>query len=262
MLLSVVTVKEKLIKVSFGDIKNVYIKLVKDMKKNKNKEVLHDFGEWNIADNWGDVTLKQFTELMKLNDNGIKDVRDVIAILSDHTKEEINLLPIDFIESMMARLTFLNKAPEVNNSNEIKIDGEVYFINVMEKLKFGEFVDVNSAIQSDALNYAAFLAILCRKKDEQYNDDFIANKLEERIEMYNNQPITKILPVIGFFLNLWRISKAPSQASMTEIQQTANQLLTETENTWKNLGFRKRYSIWGIKTYLKLKKYRKQISQL
>ena len=236
------------------------IKLVKDMKKNK-KEILHDFGEWTIADNWEDVTLKQFTELMKLNEKAIKDVRDVIAILSDHTKDEINLLPIDFIESMMARLTFLNKAPEVNNSNEIKIDGEVYFVNVMEKLKFGEFVDVNSAIQSDALNYAAFLAILCRKKDEQYNDDFIANKLDERIEMYNNQPITKILPVIGFFLNLWRISKSPSQASMTEIQQTANQLLTETENTWKNLGFRKRYSIWGMKTYWKLRKYKKQISQ-
>ena len=227
----------------------------------RNKEVIMNFGEWKIADKWEDVSLRQFTELMKLNDNGIKDVRDVIAILSDHTKDEINLLPIDFIESMMARLTFLNKAPEVNNSNEIEIDGEVYFVNVMEKLKTGEFIDVNSAIQSDSLNYAAFLAILCRKKGELYNDDFVANHLDERIEMYNNQPITKILPVIGFFLNLWRISKAPSQAYMTETQQTANQLLTETENTWKNLGFRKRYSIWGIKTYWRLRKYRKQISQ-
>ena len=228
----------------------------------RNKEVIMNFGEWKIADKWEDVTLKQFTELMKLNEKAIKDVRDVIAILSDHTKEEINLLPIDFIESMMARLTFLNKAPEVNNSNEIKIDGEVYFVNVMEKLKTGEFIDVNSAIQSDSLNYAAFLAILCRKKGELYNDDFVANHLDERIEMYNNQPITKILPVIGFFLNLWRISKAPSQACMTEIQQTANQLLTETENTWKDLGFRKRCSILAMKIYWKLKKYRKQISQL
>lgn len=228
----------------------------------RNKEVIMDFGSWTIADKWEDVTLRQFTELMKLNENEIKDVRDVIAILSDHTKDEINLLPIDFIESMMARLTFLNKAPEVNNSNEIKIDGEVYFVNVMEKLKTGEFIDVNSAIQSDSLNYAAFLAILCRKKGELYNDDFVANHLDERIEMYNNQPITKILPVIGFFLNLWRISKAPSQNCMTEIQQTANQLLTETENTWKNLGFRKHCSIWGMKTYWKLRKYRKQISQL
>ena len=228
----------------------------------RNKEVIMNFGEWKIADKWEDVSLRQFTELMKLNDNGIKDVRDVIAILSDHTKDEINLLPIDFIESMMARLTFLNKAPEVNNSNEIKIDGEVYFVNVMEKLKFGEFVDVNSAIQSDALNYAAFLAILCRKKDEQYNDDFIANKLDERIEMYNNQPITKILPVVGFFLNLWRISKAPSQAYMTEIQQTANQLLKDTETSLRSGGYKKLSLKQLMKAWWNIRKYKKCMRQL
>ena len=35
----------------------------------RNKEVLHSFGEWKIADKWEDVSLRQFTELMKLNDN-------------------------------------------------------------------------------------------------------------------------------------------------------------------------------------------------
>ena len=228
----------------------------------RNKEVIMNFGEWKIADKWEDVSLRQFTELMKLNDNGIKDVRDVIAILSDHTKDEINLLPIDFIESMMARLTFLNKAPEVNNSNEIEIDGEVYFVNVMEKLKTGEFVDINTAIQSDSSNYAAFLAILCRKKDEQYNDDFIANKLDERIEMYNNQPITKILPVIGFFLNLWRISKAPSQNCMTEIQQTANQLLKDTETSLRSGGYKKLSLKHLMKVWWNIRKYKKCMRQL
>ena len=243
-------------------VNNVYNKLtVNDMAK-RNKEVIMNFGEWKIADKWEDVSLRQFTELMKLNDNGIKDVRDVIAILSDHTKDEINLLPIDFIESMMARLTFLNKAPEVNNSNEIKIDGEVYFVNVMEKLKTGEFVDINTAIQSDSLNYAAFLAILCRKKDEQYNDDFIANKLDKRIEMYNNQPITKILPVIGFFLNLWRISKAPSQNCMTEIHQTANQLLKDTETSLRSGGYKKLSLKHLMKAWWNIRKYKKCMRQL
>ena len=228
----------------------------------RNKEVIMNFGEWKIADKWEDVSLRQFTELMKLNDNGIKDVRDVIAILSDHTKDEINLLPIDFIESMMARLTFLNKAPEVNNSNEIKIDGEVYFVNVMEKLKTGEFIDVNSAIQSDSLNYAAFLAILCRKKGELYNDDFVANHLDERIEMYNNQPITKILPVIGFFLNLWRISKAPSQNCMTEIHQTANQLLKDTETSLRSGGYKKLSLKHLMKVWWNIRKYKKCMRQL
>lgn len=228
----------------------------------KKKEILYDFGEWTIADKWEDVSLKQFVELMRLNDSGIRDIRDVIAILSDHTKDEINMLPIDFIESMMARLTFLNKAPELDNSNQIEIDGETYFVNVMEKLKTGEFVDINTAIQSDSLNYAAFLAILCRKKDEVYDDDFIANKLDERIEMYNNQPITKILPVIGFFLNLYRISKTPSQNCMTEIQQTANQLLKDTETSLRSGGYKKLSLKQLMKAWWNIRKYKKCMRQL
>ena len=228
----------------------------------RNKEVIMNFGEWKIADKWEDVSLRQFTELMKLNDNGIKDVRDVIAILSDHTKDEINLLPIDFIESMMARLTFLNKAPEVNNSNEIEIDGEVYFVNVMEKLKTGEFIDVNSAIQSDNLNYAAFLAILCRKKGELYNDDFVANHLDERIEMYNNQPITKILPVIGFFLALYMTSKNYSQSYMTEAEEATNQLLKNTEDLLKRGGYKKLSLKQLMKAWWNIRKYKKCMRQL
>lgn len=228
----------------------------------KKKETIYDFGEWKIADKWEDVSLKKFTELMRLNDNGINDVRDVIAILSDHTKDEINLLPIDFIESMMARLTFLNKAPEVSNSNEIEIDGEVYFVNVMEKLKTGEFIDVNTAIQSDNLNYAAFLAILCRKKDEVYNDDFIANKLDERIEMYNNQPITKILPVIGFFLNLYRISKTPSQNYINQVQEVTDQLLKDTETSLKHGGYKKLSLKQHMKAWWNIRKYKKCMRQL
>ena len=31
----------------------------------RNKEVIMNFGEWKIADKWEDVSLRQFTELMK-----------------------------------------------------------------------------------------------------------------------------------------------------------------------------------------------------
>lgn len=228
----------------------------------KKKEILYDFGEWNIPEKWEDVTLEKFTKLMSKTENGVNDVRDVIAIMADRTMEDVNLLPVDFVESLMARLTFLNKSPEYENKNEIIIDDEVYHINVLEKLKFGEYVDVNSAIQGDNLNYAAFLGILCRKEGEEYDDDFIANKLDERIEMFNKQPINKILPVIGFFLALFATSETCSQLFLTEAEQTTNQLLQETENLWKNMGFRKRYSIWGIRTWWKLRKYKKCMSQL
>ena len=43
-------------------VNNVYIK---NIKMKKNKEVIMNFGEWKIADKWEDVSLRQFTELMK-----------------------------------------------------------------------------------------------------------------------------------------------------------------------------------------------------
>lgn len=228
----------------------------------KNTEILYNFGNWVIPEKWEDVTLKQFTELMSVTNEGLTDIRDVISIMSNKPMEEVNLLPVDFVESIMARLVFLNKTPDYTNTNEIEIDGTVYRINVLEKLKFGEYVDVNTAIQSDKLNYGAFLGILCRINGEEYNDDFIANKLDERIEMFNNQPITKILPIIGFFLDLYRTSGSYSQHCLMEVKQATNQLLEETESSWKDGGFRKRFSISGMKTYWKLRKYKKQISQL
>ena len=46
-------------------VNNVYYKLtINDMTK-RNKEVIMNFGEWKIADKWEDVSLRQFTELMK-----------------------------------------------------------------------------------------------------------------------------------------------------------------------------------------------------
>lgn len=228
----------------------------------KKKEILYDFGEWNIPEKWEDVTLEKFTKLMSKTENGVNDVRDVIAIMADRTMEDVNLLPVDFVESLMARLTFLNKSPEYENKNEIIIDDEVYHINVLEKLKFGEYVDVNSAIQGDNLNYAAFLGILCRKEGEEYDDDFIANKLDERIEMFNKQPINKILPVIGFFLALFATSETYSQAFMTEVKQTTSQLLQETENLWRDGGYKKLSLTSRMKIWWKLRKLKKQASQL
>lgn len=227
------------------------------MGKKVNKTCIYNFGEINVPTSWDDVTLEQFMQLMDK-----KDVREVISILTGKDINYVNLLPADFVESIISRLVFLQKEPEYEAKNEIIIDNEKYFINVLEKLKFGEYVDVNSVIQSDNKNYAAFLGILCRKEGEEYNDEFIANVFDKRMEMYNKQPITKILPVVAFFLGLCMTSENYSQHSLTEQKQAIDQLLTEIESTVKNGGFRKRYSIWGMKTLWKLRKYKKIISQL
>lgn len=234
------------------------------MGKKKQIETLKDFGQWFIPESWDEITLEQFQKIMALtNEEGkTTDIIELLSILTGKDKASVQQLPAEFVDSLLARILFLNQTPQAESSNKIEIDGEVYLVNVMEKLKMGEYVDVNTALEGDKENYANILGILCRKENEIYDDDFIANKLDDRIEMFKQQPITKILPIITFFLNLYRLSETHSQYCLTEGVEAANQLVQDIENSLKNGDYKKRSLIWRMKTLWKLRKYKKCISQL
>ena len=55
-----------------------------------------DFGEWKVPKSWDELTLGKFQELEKLyeeeegEEKSKFDVRDVLDLLTEHTKDEIN----------------------------------------------------------------------------------------------------------------------------------------------------------------------------
>ena len=161
-----------------------------------------DFGKITVPTKWDDITLKQFQELMKIYNQEDKDILDILSLFTQKSKKELRQMPSEFIETMLVHLQFMNTKLEVEPSSQIDIDGKIYRINYTEKLKFGEFVDVETLIKEDKYNWAAILAMLCRLEGEVYDDDFIADKLDGRIKMYEELPINKALQLINFFLKL------------------------------------------------------------
>ena len=161
-----------------------------------------DFGKITVPTKWDDITLKQFQELMKIYNQEDKDILDILSLFTQKSKKELRQMPSEFIETMLVHLQFMNTKLEVEPSSQIDIDGKIYKINYTEKLKFGEFVDVETLIKEDKYNWAAILAMLCRLEGEVYDDDFIADKLDGRIKMYEELPINKALQLINFFLKL------------------------------------------------------------
>ena len=161
-----------------------------------------DFGKITVPTKWDDITLKQFQELMKIYSQEDKDILDILSLFTQKSKKELRQMPSEFIETMLVHLQFMNTKLEVEPSSQIDIDGKIYKINYTEKLKFGEFVDVETLIKEDKYNWAAILAMLCRLEGEVYDDDFIADKLDGRIKMYEEMPINKALQLINFFLKL------------------------------------------------------------
>lgn len=233
------------------------------MKKKKEEYVLHDFGEVTIAEDWSEVTLGQFQKIMKLTnaDNAQIDVRDLISVLTGKDKEWVNLLPARFVQSLMVKLVFLNKAPEAPATNILRWKGEEYKVNFLNELTFGEYTDINTLISSDPNNYAGFLAILCRKEGEVYNDEFTAH-IEDRVRLFEEVPVTDVLPVISFFLHLWGTSEAFSPASLRKTADLAETLLQDIDSSRKNGAYRRLPISFRAKVWWKLRKYRKCLQRL
>lgn len=208
-------------------------------RKKKVKEEIPeiiDLGSWKVPTSWDEVTLKQFQEIEAYYDGTDKqfDARDVLHIFCGRSIDEINELPMDFVESIMGHLMFLQTKPEERKStNKIEIDGELYVINVMEKLKVGEYVAVDTVMKADKHNYAAILAILCRKQGEVYDSRYEAEVLNDRIAMFERQPITNILPLVGFFLELYMILATPTLLS-SRIREAIDLIRKDTEISVKN----------------------------
>lgn len=214
------------------------------------EENIKDFGKWVVPESWSDITLKQFQNIEN-ELSGETDVRSILHILCNKSKDEVNELPIEFAEQLMAKLAFMTTAPDFGKpSPGITIDGERYEVNVMEKLKTGEYVAVSTALKADKRNYAAFLAILCRKENEIYDSKFEAEKFDERVKMFEQQPITKIMPIISFFLNLWLMLSGPSQLSLT-IREELNRIANELENSDKIGALKKWFMMRRVKKLAK-----------
>lgn len=234
------------------------------MGKKKETIVVKDYGNITVPTSWDDITLRQFVNLMRLQEAEGKDelsIVDIMAVLTGTDKKYIYSLPSDFANTIMAHLLFLNEPLKEEPKAEVEINGDVYKINYMEKLKFGEYTDANTIMANDKFDYGSLLAILCRREGEKYDDDFIADHIEKRTEMWNNQPITKVYPLVCFFLLLSTLSGQHLQHYMTDAEQAINQSLTHIEDSLKD-GGHKKFSLSYVKARWKLKKLRKCMSQL
>ena len=228
------------------------------MDKNEN---IIDLGVWNVPKSWDEVTLKQYQEIERYYDGKEEnfDVRKVLHILTNHTEDEINMLPLEFLEKIMGSLTFLQEPiKEEEPRNWIEINGERYTVHTENQLKTGEYIASDTALKGDRHNYAALLAILCRKEGELYDSKFEAEVLEDRIKLFEKQPITKILCIIGFFLQLYITSMTPTLLS-SKIREAIDLTRKDIETSAKNGELSKR-SMKSLEK--KLRKLEKSISSM
>ena len=197
----------------------------------------------NMPLSWEEITLEMFQEISKLYDNDKKPtITDILSVLTNIKKEELEQYPVEVMNTIIQQAQYIQSTPTNEVKNEIIVDGEKYFINYENELRFKEFVDAQTLIESNNRDYASLLAILCRKPNELYTDDYIAKEFDKRVEMFNKQPITKILPIVNFFLNYWVVLEKTSKESLTTIKEAANKYLVHIGNSLRS-GAGKKFSM-------------------
>lgn len=221
----------------------------------EDKEII-DYGEIHVPSSWDEITLKTYQRIEEYYETITGDthfnVMDVLDIFIDKDKDYLMSLPSEFLDIILDKLSFLQtpmKTPEP--SNKIEINGEKYIVNVQNKLKTGEFIASDSILKDDRHNYAAMLAILCRKEGEVYDLHFENEVVADRITLFEQQPITKIMPIITFFLALLGQSVMISQLS-SKVEEAIDLTRKSIETSHKNGEISKRSMKSAMKKLKKL----------
>lgn len=178
----------------------------------KNDNII-DLGNITVPTSWDDITLGQYQEIERYYENEDRkfDIRDVIHIMCSMKEDDINAMPIEFLDRILERMSFIETPPERKEPrNWVEIGGERYTVHTENKLRTGEYVAADTLIKSDSHNYAGLLAILCRKDGEAYDSRFENEILEERQVLFEGIPVTDALRIIDFFLTLWVASESPT----------------------------------------------------
>lgn len=221
-------------------------------------------GAYHVAESWEDVTLLQWQNYVRQASESEDNALDIISTLetfSDIPRNTINQMPSDLFESVIGRLKFLKDTPDQTPSQSVEINGETYLINTMEKLKVMEYLDLNTVIENDKFNYSMIFAILCRKQGENYDDDFKADKLPDRLEMFEQMNCVDGMKLIAFFLTCYIVSETHSRNCLVAqaIKEDATELVKSIKSS---LTRGVCTTVWHLPQIIKLRKLEKYLEKI
>lgn len=211
----------------------------------------------HVPTKWKDIKLADYEQWF---DRHPESKTDYVHFVADICKIDSRLLldsPTALFDIIVQNIQFVFDT-DVEPSPKVEIDGQNYFVSLSDKLTLGEWVDIESTLESDsATKISEILAIVCRPAGEDYDADRIA----ARKETFRHLTCDKALPLIGFFLHKKKESEAILNHYST-VLALANQFLKDTKTFAINGGGIKRLPIWQRIRYTYLtRSLEKQLSK-
>lgn len=201
--------------------------------------------------------------------------KDLLKCFTNFDMDKYDILPVELYNSIMSNFSFvLEDMPQWKPSNHLSYNGMEFVVNDKESLKVLEWDDCESILRDNIYDYPSLLAVLCRKVtgtktdnvtglswevNEVYDYEFANKIFDARREMFAKMPITKAMPLIGFFLTKGLISTSLSQDYITIIGRQLLSLVENLEDSARHMVFKKPSMIAAM---IKLRKLKKSINRI
>ena len=201
--------------------------------------------------------------------------KDLLKCFTNFDMEKYDVLPVELYNSIMSNFSFvLEDMPQWKPSNKFSYNGMEFVVNTMEAMKVKEYEDAEMILRNNMYDYPSLLAVLCRKVtgiktdnvtglswevNEVYDSEFANKIFDSRREMFAKMPITKVMPVISFFLLKGLECNNLSQNSITTLAHQLDEVVGNMLDSINSMGLRK----WlYLPQMIKLKKYKKSINSI
>lgn len=198
--------------------------------------------------------------------------KDLLKCFTDFDMDKYDILPVELYNSIMSNFSFvLEDMPQWKPSNHLSYNGMEFVVNTMEALKVKEYEDAEMILRNNIYDYPSLLAVLCRKVtgtktdnvtglswevNEVYDSEFANKIFDARREMFAKMPITKVMPLISFFLLRGLECNNLSQNSLTTLAKNLYDTLQVIEDSHKTTVLQRLYT---LPQTIKLRKWKKYI---
>ena len=191
-----------------------------------------------VPANLSEITLEQYQEFLKLQSNSNDDefiAQKMVSIFCNITMVDVLKIRITSLDELIQHFTKLfNEKPKLQERFEL--GGIEYgFIPSLEKLSFGEYIDLETNLAKWE-DYHIALSVLYRP---------ITNKISNMhdIEEYNpseqKQSLMKLAPLdvaIGATLFFWTLERELQKAILTYSRTQMKKMKNKTSQVGDNLG--------------------------
>lgn len=163
----------------------------------------------NIPSGWDEISVEDFLEINGLveneNNSYFQNQISLLAILCDVDEEELEDLEVDELNDLIKGIKWIKSQPSNNFSNKIGI----YHFKPLDKLTFGEFLDIQHFMAEDYhKNLTIIAAILYRQqKTNEWGhliwEPYSGIDIWKRANEFNNIPIIALFGIIQHILT-WK----------------------------------------------------------